>query len=508
MTDLVAEFQRRMQQVASSGESGGTELLLELMGLSRAREFRLCAIPHQFDVEIFLALVPGVTADEARRRCEELSPLSLVIPAPEGLSVHESVRRNMFRQWLEPENREEFAAASTRLVELFDDRITRLQGDRLETARRRRMFHLLGADPEQGFAEFERLSRAARHGLLFGECGSLIRLVHEYDAVLPQKHALWLLYYEARLASDLRNWQEAELKFKQVLDAPNAPPELKVASYRRLSYVLSERRDWNGAIGLCQQAMELAESTPAAKHMLPRIVLDLGAAYRESNDLERSEELLRKSADLAAASNNLSCLAAARNSLGLLHLTRRDTQLAIAAFESSLEALTRNNEVFRTAQVYNNLGLAFANMPDWPSSEQYFRKSLEIKAQAGDTLGQANALGNLARAQAGQGKLQEATQSAERAIELFQQMRDHYATAVARHNLGRLYRRMQQKELAAKQLREASEMFNSLGKPTEAQAAAADLEAIDRKPGLPWWAWAAIGICAMLVILAVIVLMS
>lgn len=505
VTDPLREFERRMQATAQAGPAGSAELLLDVMDPGAARLFRLGVIPHQFDVDILQTLAPEHARSEIQQRCEEFGQLSFVTASVDGWSVHEAVRRHFFSQWFKPSVREAFVSASARLAEYFQRQADVSSGELAETARRRYMFHLLGADQQAGFEEFEKLLRRARHNRLYSECSQLLRLLHEYDGYLTTPCRLWLAYHEAKLAADLHDLDQAEAAFRNLLKDPDAPTDLRSAAYVRLGYVHSDRRNWDDAVRCYERAMALAETSEVARHSLPRLMHDLGAAYREKGELERAEGLLRQSIEMAQEQHNLSDQAAAYNSLGVLALKRRDVRAAIDAFEQSLDALQRNEELFRTAQVYNNLGLAYADLPDWSRSGEYFRKSLDIKAQAGDTLGQAAALNNLARVEASEGNLQAAIDSSTQAIALFTDMRDLYDAALAKHNRGKLFHRMRDTARARQDLTEAAEAFHALGKSAEAAAASQDLEGLGAQAGLPWWVWAAVALFVLMVIFVVLV---
>jgi len=504
--DPLREFQRRMGTAAELAPGASAELLLDVMDVRSAKLLRLCAIPHRFDTDVLHTLAPELERSEIEDRCTEFSRLSFVSADNDGWALHDGVRRHFFSQWLEPQFNHEFANASGRLAAFFKGRIERSQGEAAETARRRHMFHLFGVDQEAGFQEFLLLLRRARGNRSFSECSQLVRLVHEYDGYLASRFRLWLTYHEAKLFADLRDLERAETGYHEVLNDADSSPEQRSATYVRLGYVYNERRNWDEAIRFYERGLALAENTESMRHTLPRILHDLGAAYRDKGDLQRAEELLKRSVKLAQEDNNLANLALAYNGLGRLALKRRDVRAAIGAFEKSLDALNRNEDVFRMAQVYNNLGFAYADLPDWTRSDEYFRKSLDIKSKAGDTLGQASALSGLARVQASRGDLKAAIDSSTRAIDLFAEMRDQCNAALVKHNRGKLFRRMSERERARKDFTEAVEALRTLERPTEAAAVAEDLRALDVRGGLPWWVWAAIVLFSLFVLLLLVVL--
>ncbi len=505
--DPLWEFQRRMGTAAPVAPGASAELLLEVMDEVHAKLLRLCAIPHQFDADIVHAMAPALERAEIQQLCEEdFAGLSFVWADADGWALHDGVRRHFFSQWLMPQAAEEFASASRRLATFFTERADRLQGEPAETARRRSMFHLLGADHESGFREFEVLVRRARRNRLYSECSQLIRLVHEYDTLLSSRDRLWLAYHEAKLSADLRDLDEAEAGYQRVLDDPGTPAELRSLAYGRLGYVHSQRRNWDEAIRCYEQGLALAEKTEGARRIVPRALADLGGAFRDRGDLKLAEDLLNRSVELAREQHNPLSLALAYNGLGKLALKRREAHAAIVAFEKCLDALPPGEELVRAAQAYNNLGGAYADLPDWTRSEEYFRKSLDIKLKAGDTLGQAFALDGLAKVQASRGDLKTAIDNYTRAIALFTEMRDRYTAALVKHKRGKLLRRMNDREGARNDFTEAMEEFRAIGNAIEADAAAHDLQALADKNRLPWWVWAVIVLFTLWVLLLIVAL--
>lgn len=491
MDKVIAEFQRLMAELPEKGQDT-TGLLLRLMDPERAHVLEVCAIPHSFNEEVMVAMLPELDPARARSLCEQFTKLSLVLTDPDGFSLHDRARKEIFRSWLFPERRGEFSAISLRLVDYFQFRAGGAKEQALEHAKRLRMFHLIGADPEAGFAEFQSLCRRARSQFRLSECATLLRLVHEYDAVLTPEQALWLSYHEGKLHSDLHQWEDAERLFKSVLDDEAAPAELRVKALVRLGYLYVQRREWEQAIDIYQKALPLAEAHPAARGNLCRILHDLGAAYRETGRLEESEKLLRQGLEFSGAREDRVGMSMCHNSLGMLQLKRGDVPAAIDAFNVSLGLLSQEGEVYRSAQVLNNLGLAYGKSGEWQASEESYLKSLEIKRQAGDTLGQAFALNNLARTQVNRNQVEAAIASLSEAISLFDQMHDNFELGVARHNRGKLYRRLKNRECCEEDLLEGIRLFRLCDKSDEADSVQEDLDSLTKKTRLPWWAWVGI----------------
>lgn len=501
--DPLLEFQRRIGSAADGGAGALAELVLEAMDPEGAELLRLCAIPHHCDADVVHVLAPNLDRATIQRRCDEFTQLSFVSVDGDGFALTNAVRRHLFSRWMRPEAVAEFTDVSMRLAEFFRRRADESQGEAAETARRRAMFHLLGADRKAGFLEFERLNRRARHSKMESECSQLIRMVHEYDETLSSCYRLWLAYHEAKLSADLDEFDTAETGYRTILDDPESPQELRATTYVRLGYIHMQRWNWDRAIECYQQGLELAERTEGVRHIRPRVLGDLGLALAGRGELERAETYLRRSVEAARAQGDPSNLALACSNVGALYLKRREPLPAIAAFQEALNALPKDQFV-REGQIYTNLGWAYSYLPDWSKSEDAFSKSLAIKAKSGDTSGQAYALNGMARVEEVQGDMDAAIANSTRAIELFTDRRDFYNAAVVKYERGRRFRKMNERGRASTDFSEAADEFRALGKTVEAGAATRDLQALTKKGGLPRWVWVVM-VLAVLCVVALVV---
>jgi tetratricopeptide (TPR) repeat protein len=469
-----------------------------------ARQLSLCAIPHQFDPQVLRALDPTLGQAEAENRCEEFARLSIVTSAGSAWTIHDQSRRKMLDEWLRPDNWRDFSEASARLVSYFNDIVECAIGPERETALRQRMYHLVGAQPEAGFAEFESLCRRARHNLLFSECETLIRLVRDYMPLLSSEQQRWLVYHDAKLALDRRDWEKAEALLKGILADQQASERSRQTALVRLGQVYAEQYRWADAIAVLEQAEVRIRSGQVGDFSLRRAAYELGAAYLGAGELDKAEQYLERAVALAKAATSATGLAIAYNGLGTLYLQRRDVQQALAAFEAALRHLGAD-EVVLAAQVYNNLGLAYAERSEWSKSAEQFQRSLEVKRNAGDSLGQALAMTNLARIRANEDKLDDAVTITLQAVAIFDDLRDWHNGALARQNLGRYYRRMNRIEEARRASEEARDLLIRLGRTADADRVSADMERLGKRQGLPWWAWTSIVVFGSLVAIFVII---
>lgn len=498
-SETLEAFRRLLEGASADPQASAPVTLTDaLVGPERARELRRCAVPHDFDRCVLQIAAPWLGPDEAGRRFEEFAELSIIQCAAGGvaLAIHERWRNALFAWWLREENRPEFQTISRGLADYFG----RLSADgsdaETEAARRRHMYHLLGADRRAGMATFESLCRRARHQWRFTECGALIRLVHAYDSVLSPEEGATLAYHEGKLAADMREWPRAETIFRDVARSAATSALVKVNALVRLGHAIRQQGRIAEAVAPLQEALSLAASGPT-EQLAWRALHELGETYRDAGELDLAETMLRRAIDAAKSDAQGVDMAGLFNSLGTVHLRRRDSDDASTAFRESLRQLEAAHDVFRPAQVQNNLALAYSEKRDWGQAEAAFAKSLELKQQAGDAPGLALALQNLSRAQAAQDKLDVAITSALHAAQIFESLNDGRWAGITKRSVGQYYQRLKDVGRARVALEEALALFEAAHDHSNVAAVRADLDALDKPVGLPWWAWILIVITSL-----------
>jgi tetratricopeptide (TPR) repeat protein len=500
-----ADFQRLIAQTSENPAHASVDLLLGQMDPAAAKHLELCAVPHQFDLAILRLLAPEIEAQQVEVRYQEFSRLSLVIHRKDALALHDEARRFLFDRWL-TSNTAEFKLANARLVQHFEKSVSKQNSYDSAYASRQRMFHLTGQDPPKGIQEFERLFRDERAKGRLSECEALLALVREYSSVLTRIHMGIVLYHEARLWFERRDWSRAEELFLRVLEIDALPISYRIKSRNRIGLLFAKQRRWQDAIRNLEMAVQLAKANGQLQK-LPFLVHDMGAAYRDSGDPESSRRLLEESIQLAKNVQDISCIAAGYNGLGTLERKGGDIRRAIEQYKKSLEYLSMLRDQLRTAQVYNNLGAAYADLGDWKVSEEMYKKSLELKTEAGDRIGLARTLSNLIPVYQNLNLLQDAISAAQKATAIFEDLRDNFSAAVATRNLAKLYRRMEAVGESKNNYQRAIELFRGANDSEQAEATERELNAYDRHIGMPWWAWAAalFGFVAFIAVIALFV---
>jgi len=502
VSELVRDFERLIAQLPPTDGHTGVELVLRLLDPVTARYVRLCAIPHYFSPSILAALAPELDLDGAEARCNAIGPLSFVMVRSQELVLHETARKYLFSQWLTGGSTLEFQTANQRMAAYFEQSLAAGNGDHpAEELTAHAMFHRIGANPASGFEEFVGLFRQARHDLRLSQGATLIRLVHEYDQILPQELRAKLTYYEGKLASDRRDWKLAEDLLASVV-ANGADPTTKSKSHFRLGFVYAQQRDWTKAIEAYKTVLERARSHKVPEIEVRGVLTSLAQVYRDRGDLTEAKKLCGRALELASRAGDRNELATIYNTLGTVHLKQGDIAQAVDSFQKSLSALKEIGDRFGPASIYNNLGMVYAEQNEWQQAMHYYQDSLLVTRQAGDTAAQARTLNNLARVNQGLDDCEKAIENYEMAVQLFTDIRDLYHAAETTRNLARLYLRLNRRDDAGNAFKSAAELFDSCESNQEANATRLELQAVEHPVRLPWWSWTGVAVLLLVVLLA------
>lgn len=495
----LAEFQRLLTGLPQ-GIGGGVELLLRELSPAGAEALRLAAVPHQFDQALLGVLDPGLAPDELPRLFDELGALSITIRAGADVAIHDEARAYLFSWWLAPERRTAFAAVSARLAAHFAGLEADSTGEARTVAGRARIFHLVGADQEAGFAAFEALCNEERLRYRLHACEALIRLMHEYDPALEPAKARRLDFHEAKLLLDLHRYDEAEALLFRLREAARQDPSLQARTLYRLGRLRQAQRRFDEASSFYAEALDHVRRHPELRDQELRLLQCLATLATERNGFDEAAALLREAIARAEAEENREELAACHNSLGILLRRQAEPDRAVVAFQASLEHLGAGAGEYRAAQVYSNLGLAYADQADWERARQSMETGLEIVRRAGDANGQATALSNLVRVYVCLQRRSDAIAAGDRAIRLFVETRNWYGAAATAEGFARLYRRERRLPEGRAALAQAAEFYRRAGDSGRAAACEEAAGQFGRKRRLPWYATVLLVLLGLLVL--------
>ncbi len=466
MTDLVARFQARVGGLDESG------LLLLRLPDESGHLIRLCAIPHSFNPEILRVLDSTLAPVTAEAFFEEISDQPEIVQLGDCLALHDVVRDQLFRAWFTPERRAEFAAASRRLAEHFHTSAGAITAAAAER-QRAYIFHLLGADLDEGFSEFQRVYQGRRDQSRFSECDSLVRLLHEYEPVLDPNARAWMRYYEAEIADDNRQLAKAAGHLEMLL-RETIPDEVRSMSLFRLGSLRRRMGQFEVAERHCRECLELSAQLTTGGTPARLIHNELGIVARDRGDFDEARRELQLALELANAEGDRADLAVAYNSYGTL-LLKPAPREAITALDACLQLLDPQRDGVRIGQVLNNLGLAYADLSEWNESAGYYSRSLEIKRAAVDLHGVASTLLNFARVHRACNEFGKAREVLIESAALFESVNEPLLAARAHREYARLALAVGSGVDATPHIQQAITLFAAGGNELEAAATRREL---------------------------------
>jgi tetratricopeptide (TPR) repeat protein len=435
-------------------------LLEEIMARAEpdvAEAIRFCAIPHWFNEEI-IAWLRGEGLKPSQRSREilaALTELTFVGPYHErGWAYHENVRDLLLRRWRERDS-QEFKQLSGRAAGYFAHKlgekeetllaklfaaIRRVLGkvetpaeDEREEYRREHMYHLLAADPEQGFELFRSMFNEARDFYQLSICALLLQLAEEHEAHLSSEDRLWLRFRQGHLAYVSAQWPEA-LRIYQGMWEEELPPSLEGVVANDLGLLYHNRGEWERAIEYYEHSLAITQKV-GDEHTVVRTFNNLGGVYRARREWERAIEYYERSLEMREKVGDEHGMATIFNNLGALYQDKGEWERAIEYYERSLAILEKMGDEYRMAGTFNNLGVVYQDRGEWERAIGYHERSLAIVQKVGDEHGIALSYNNIARLHQDQGRLEEAIPLLEKSLGIFERIGDKPSAGTVRENL-------------------------------------------------------------------------
>jgi len=348
-----------------------------------------CAVPHWFNEEI-IAWLRGEGLRPSRRSREilaALTELTFVVPYHErGWAYHDNVRDLLLHRWRERDG-EEFRELSGWAARYFAHKLgekeTLLAGlltagrrvwGKVETPteyereeyQREVMYHLLAADPEQGFKLFRRMFGRAYRFRQFGLCALLLQLVGEQVAYLSADDLLWLRFHQGQLAQASAQWPEALMTIE----------------------------------GLCREELLISLKGTLAN--------DLGLLYQAKGEWDRAIAYYERSLALKERVGDEYGMAPTFHKLGLVYQRQGELDKAIEYYERSLAIVEKIGDEYGMSRILNSLGGVYQARGERDRAEAYYERSLALKEKVADKQGMAFGYNNVAGLYQEQGGLQEA----------------------------------------------------------------------------------------------------
>ena len=467
-----------------------------------AEALRFCAIPHWFNEEI-IAWLRGEGLKPSRRSREilaALTELSFVDPHQErGWAYHENVRPLLLRRWREGDD-EEFRKLSGRAAGYFARKVEekeallarlfatvrRVLGKvetpaeyELEEYQRERMYHLLAADPRQGFKLFRQMFGEAYRFYHLSTCALLLQWAGEQRAYLSDEDRLWLRFHAGQLAQSAAQWPEALTTFEG-LWREEMVLSLEGTVAKDLGLVYQAKGKWERAIEYHEHSLALKEKAGDEYGMAPTFH-DLGLIYQYKGDLDKAIEYHERSLDIVEKIGDEVGMSRVFNSLGDVYQARGDWERAIEYYERSLAIREKVGDEHGMATTFNSLGSVYRAKREWERAIEYYERSLAIREKVGGEREMAATFNNLGRVYQAKGAWEQAIECYERSLAIRGKMGDARGMAISCNNMAMLYRDQGRLQEAIPLFGKSLEVFEKIGDELRADAVRENLEIAKRE---------------------------
>ena len=271
--------------------------------------------------------------------------------------------------------------------------------------------------------------------------GDVYRLIGQYEKAL-ESYGEALEHYPPTAAqvADIRRktaktWElqgrydEAEHCLdlaRTALDEKQGTPEM-ACIYNDMGWIAVQRGDYEEALRLCAQGLDIAESLSCDKkshRVRDELQHTLGSIYLRTGDYAQAIAHFQTCIEMRKSIGDLDGMSGSYNNLAVVYCSQSDYNLAAQYFRKSLEISRKIGDTYGTAMCYNNLGGICYILGDYSHAVEYYERSLEIRSEIGDLQGIADTYNNLGEVHHSLGDRQQALHYLQEAVRLFTEIGD------------------------------------------------------------------------------------
>jgi predicted ATPase len=202
--------------------------------------------------------------------------------------------------------------------------------------------------------------------------------------------------------------------------------------YSDMGWIAMRRGDYEKALQLCAQGLDIADSLSSGKdekshQVQARLQHTLGTTYLRMGDYPQAITHFQTCIETQENIGDLYDLGRSYNNLAVVYWSQSNYDLAVQYIYESLRISQKIGYTYATAMYYNNLGGTYYVLGDYPRAIEHYERSLEIRREIGDLLGIADTCNNLGEVHHSLGNHQQALYYLEEAVNLFTEIDDNTA---------------------------------------------------------------------------------
>ncbi|HSD92031.1 MAG TPA: tetratricopeptide repeat protein [Methyloceanibacter sp.] len=195
---------------------------------------------------------------------------------------------------------------------------------------------------------------------------------------------------------------------------------------------------------------------------------NLALLYRETQDLDRAEGMVRQSLQLEERLKHRDGVARGNLNLGTILFEKARFEDAAACFKASLRLYEALGLPEHASNAVYNLGNAHRALKQSEQAESCYRRAIDLFMSANDASGVAKSAGNLGAVYLDSGRFDEAEEEFRVALDAARDAGEGRAIAMQMRNLAVLAHMRGKPEEACKRLRESLELCQEIDARTEA----------------------------------------
>ena len=239
--------------------------------------------------------------------------------------------------------------------------------------------------------EVDSLNRIAWDISLNQPTKAITLVLEAIDIAKKEKYSLGLATSYSCLGvfySDIGLLEESEKEYLKALAIHEKLDDIKgiVNTYIDLSYVNTQKGNYQNAINYGYLAVDKVENYPEEKIMLAQVYLNLGLVHKDNENYSEARGFYEQSLHLAKELKDTANITVGYYNLGQLYEEQNHLDSSKIAFLNALELTLYGDLPMYAAKTYSALGSVDLKLKNVASARNWFQKSMEISFAQKDSL--------------------------------------------------------------------------------------------------------------------------